>query len=89
MIYPEFKTNLINHYSLRKNDVEKGFAESDFIIEQTYTTTHIEHAYLEPECVIAIPLEGDKGIHIIVSIQNPFTARRIVAGVLGFSLNKV
>lgn len=89
LIHPEFKTNLINHYPLRKGDVEKGFAESDFIIEQTYTTPHIEHAYLEPECVIAIPLEGDKGIHIIGSIQNPFTARRIVAGVLGFPLNKV
>lgn len=87
MIHPEFKTKPINYYPLRKSDVEKGFAESDFIIEQTYTTTHIEHAYLE--CVIAIPLEGDKGIHIIESIQNLFTAQRIVAGVLGFSLNKV
>lgn len=87
MIHPEFKTKPINYYPLRKSDVEKGFAESDFIIEQTYTTTHIEHAYLEPECVIAIPLEGDKGIHIIVSIQNPFTAQRIVAEFLGFLLN--
>ncbi|MCX8056211.1 MAG: xanthine dehydrogenase family protein molybdopterin-binding subunit [Ignavibacteria bacterium] len=88
LIHPEFGTNLIIHHPLRKGDIEKGFADSDFILEQTYTTPHIEHAYIEPECVIAIPL-GDKGIHIIGSIQNPFTARRIVAEVINFPLNKV
>lgn len=88
LIHPEFGSNLIVHHPLRKGDIEKGFAESDFILEQTYTTPHIEHAYLEPECVIAIPL-GEKGIHIIGSIQNPFTARRIVAEVINYPLNKV
>ncbi len=38
--------------------------------------------------MVAIPL-GVKGIHIIGSIQNPFTARRIVAEVIDFPLNKV
>ncbi|MGB9665001.1 MAG: xanthine dehydrogenase family protein molybdopterin-binding subunit [Ignavibacteria bacterium] len=89
LIHPEFGSNLIVHHPLRKGDVEKGFAESEFILEQTYTTPHIEHAYIEPECVTAIPLEGDKGVYIIGSIQNPFTARRIVAEVLGLPLNRV
>ncbi len=89
LIHPEFGSNLIIHHPLRKGDIEKGFAESEFIIEQTYTTPHVEHAYIEPECVTAIPLEGDKGIKIIGSIQNPFTARRIVAEVINFPLNKV
>lgn len=88
LIHPEFGSNLIVHHPLRKGDIDKGFAESDYILEQTYTTPHIEHAYIEPECVIAIPL-GEKGIHIIGSIQNPFTARRIVAEVIDFPLNKV
>lgn len=88
LIHPEFGSNLIIHHPLRKGDVEKGFAESDFIIEQTYTTPHVEHAYIEPECVTAIPL-GENGIHIIGSIQNPFTARRIVAEVIKYPLNKV
>ncbi len=89
LIHPELGTNLIVHYPLRKGNVEKGFQESDFILEETYTTPNVEHAYIEPECVIAIPLEGDKGIRIIGSIQNPFTARRIVAQTLNFPLNKV
>ncbi len=88
-IHPEYEDNLIVHYPLRKGDVEKGFQESDFIHEETYTTQFIEHAYIEPEAVLAIPLEGNKGIKIIGSIQNPFTARKVVAQVLDWPLTKV
>jgi CO/xanthine dehydrogenase Mo-binding subunit len=89
LIHPQFNTNLITHYPLRKGNIEKGFKESDEIIEQTYTTQLVEHAYLEPECVIAVPGEGNFKIKIIGSIQNPFTARKVVASVLGFGLNEV
>ena len=89
LIHPELGSNLIVHYPLRKGDVDQGFSDSEEIIEQTYTTPHIEHAYIEPEAVIAIPLEGNYGMKIIGSIQNPFTTRKIVAQVLGLPLTKV
>jgi len=89
LIHPEKESNLIVHHPLRKGDIKIGFQSSDHILEQTYTTQTIEHAYLEPECVLAYPREGNKGIHIIGSIQNPFTTRRIVAEVLGWPLNKI
>jgi CO/xanthine dehydrogenase Mo-binding subunit len=88
-IHPQYENNLIVHYPLRKGDIEKGFKESDFFHEETYTTQLIEHAYIEPEAVLAIPLEGNKGIKIIGSIQNPFTARKVVASVLNWPLTKV
>src|SRR5262249_34827639 len=40
--------NLTKHIPIRVGDVEKGFAESDLLIEETYSTQPIEHAYLEP-----------------------------------------
>lgn len=89
IIHPQYEDNLIVHYPLRKGDVEKGFQDSDFIHEEAYSTQFIEHAYLEPEAALAIPLEGDKGIKIIGSIQNPFTARKVVAQVLDWPLTKV
>lgn len=88
LIHPELGSNLIIHHPLRKGNIEKGFAESDHILEQTYTTQLIEHAYIEPEAVIAIPL-GQNGIKIIGSIQNPFSARRIIAAVVNLPLDKV
>ncbi|RPH92274.1 xanthine dehydrogenase, partial [candidate division KSB1 bacterium] len=89
LIHPDLNSNLINHYPLRKGDVEKGLAESEFILEETYSTQCIEHAYLEPECVTAVPREGNRGVDVVGSIQNPFTTRRIVAEVLNLPLNRV
>ncbi|MCF8240528.1 MAG: xanthine dehydrogenase family protein molybdopterin-binding subunit [Melioribacteraceae bacterium] len=88
LIHPEYKSNLIVHYPLRKGNVDSGFSNSEHILEQTYTTQNIEHAYIEPECVTAIP-QIDNSIKIIGSIQNPHTTRRIVAAVLGISLSQV
>jgi len=89
LIHPEIGTNLIVHHPLRKGDAEKGFAESDEILEQSYTTQLIEHSYIEPEAVIAVPMGSSQGVKIIGSIQNPFTTRRFVANVLDLALTKV
>ncbi len=89
LIHPELESNLIIHHPLRKGDIEKGFSECDFIIEQTYTTPHIEHAAIEPETVIAIPLEKKNSVKLIGSIQNPHSARNVVSSVLGLPLNRV
>lgn len=89
LIHEEAGSNLIVHHPLRKGNIEKGFAESDFVLKQTYSTQLIEHAYIEPEAVIAIPMGHSKGIKIIGSIQNPFSTRRIVAAVANLPLAKV
>ncbi|MCB0284798.1 MAG: xanthine dehydrogenase family protein [Calditrichaeota bacterium] len=89
LIHEQYKDNLIVHYPLRKGDIEKGFSECDHILEQTYTTPFIEHGYIEPEAVIALLREGNKGVHIIGSIQNPHTTQKVVATVLGWPLAKV
>lgn len=89
LVHEQFEDNLVVHYPLRRGDVEKGFAESDFIMEELYNTQLIEHGYIEPEAVIALPLEGNKGVKVIGSIQNPHSTRKVVASVLGFPLTKV
>ncbi|NWF49444.1 MAG: xanthine dehydrogenase family protein [Ignavibacteriaceae bacterium] len=89
LIHPEFENNLIIHYPLRKGNIEKGFADSDYIIEQTYRTAFVEHAYIEPEAVIAIPQETPNSVKIVGSIQNPFTCRKVVASVLNYPLANV
>jgi CO/xanthine dehydrogenase Mo-binding subunit len=89
LVHEELGSNLIVHHPLRKGSVEKGFAESDFVMEQTYSTQFIEHAYIEPETVIAIPLGPSKGVKVIGSVQNPFSVRRLLAAVLNLPLTKV
>ncbi|MBU1681017.1 MAG: xanthine dehydrogenase family protein molybdopterin-binding subunit [Bacteroidetes bacterium] len=88
LIHPELGSNKIVHYPLRKGDVDKGFGESEYILEEEYSTPLIEHAYIEPECVTAF-IEPNGGIKIIGSIQNLHTTRRVVASVLNYPLAKV
>jgi len=89
LIHPENKSNLINHYPLRKGDVEKGFIESDIILERTYTTPAVEHAYIEPECITAVPDFRRDVYKIYGSVQNPFTCRRLVAAVMNVPLTNI
>ncbi len=89
LLHPELNTNLIIHYPLRRGNIDKGFEESDYVIEQKYKTGYQEHAYLEPECVIAIPGTREHDVEVVGSIQNPFTARNVVAAVVGTSLSNV
>ena len=47
--------NLLKHIKVRHGEVERGFAESDLIVERVYRTPMTEHAFLEPECAVAVP----------------------------------
>jgi CO/xanthine dehydrogenase Mo-binding subunit len=81
-------TNEFVHHKVRKGDIAKGFAESDFIIERRFKTQFIEHSYIEPEAVLAEPSEQG-GVRIVGSVQNLFSSRRSVAEALSLPLNKV
>jgi CO/xanthine dehydrogenase Mo-binding subunit len=73
---------------LVKGDVEKGFAEAEVIVENTYHTSFQEHAYLEPETVVAVP-GGDGRITVYASCQSPFHIRGHIAANLGLPASRV
>jgi CO/xanthine dehydrogenase Mo-binding subunit len=85
-IHPE--GNVFVHHKVRKGNIEKGFAASDFEIQRRFRTQFIEHSAIEPEAVLAEPGEHG-GVRIIGSIQNPFSSRRSVAAALNLELNRV
>ena len=78
--------NLLKHIKVRHGDVEQGFAEADVIVERTYRTPMTEHAFLEPECSVAVPAGYDAEhakLTIYVGSQIPYSDRRQVAKSLG------
>lgn len=89
VIHQEYPDNIIVHHPVRKGDVEKGFAEADVVIERTYRTQFVEHAYIEPEAALAVPEPAEGSVTVYGSIQNPYSARRAVAGALAVPLTKV
>jgi xanthine dehydrogenase molybdenum-binding subunit len=80
--------NLLKHIKVNKGDIQKGFEEAEVIIEDTFFTPTFEHAFMEPECSIARPLDDGK-IEVIVGSQIPYSDREQVAEALDLPLEKV
>ena len=66
----ETPTNVLVKLERGRGDVEKGFAEADLIVEETYTTPHQHQAYLEPHSVL-VDVEEDGTLQIWMSCQLP------------------
>ena len=82
------KGNLLKHIKVRKGDIEAGFAESDVVLEHTFHTQTTDHAFMEPECSIAVPTD-DGRMEIYVGSQIPYEDRRQVAEVMGWEEERV
>ncbi|RME86940.1 MAG: aldehyde oxidoreductase [Anaerolineae bacterium] len=80
--------NLLEHIKVRKGDVEIGFAEADVVLERTFFTPTYDHAFLEPECSIAVPTE-DGRMEVYVGSQIPYADRAQVARALGWPQERV
>ena len=77
------------NFKVRKGDVEAAFAQCDRIIEREYNTHPVEHAYMEPEAVVAVPDYGTTEMTVYASCVNPFFTRHWVADALGVQRTKV
>jgi len=64
------KGNILFTRKVVRGDIKKGFAASDLIIEETYETRMLEHAYLEPEAGVAYRDETGCVV-LLVTTQNP------------------
>jgi CO/xanthine dehydrogenase Mo-binding subunit/aerobic-type carbon monoxide dehydrogenase small subunit (CoxS/CutS family) len=80
--------NVTKHIPIRVGDVDKGFAESDLVVEETYSTQAIEHAYLEPEAGLAY-LDHDGVVTIVSPDQNITHHRHMLARIIAKPISKV
>jgi len=74
-------------HNFGKGDVEKAFAESDKIYEETFNTGYQEQAYLETQGMIAQLINGRMEVH--GSLQCPYYVHGAVAKALGLTPDKV
>ena len=68
-------------------DIEKGFAEADAIVDETYQTSQVQCTPLEPHVCYG-HIEGGRLV-LSCSTQVPYHVRRIVAKVCAIPENKV
>jgi CO/xanthine dehydrogenase Mo-binding subunit/aerobic-type carbon monoxide dehydrogenase small subunit (CoxS/CutS family) len=88
VLHDGFPNNITKHVKIRKGNAEAGFAASDLIVEETYRTQPIEHAYLEPEAGLAY-VEPDDTVTVFSPSQNITHHRHMLARILNRPINKV
>ena len=69
-------------------DIEKGFAESDVVVEDTYVIPRVHQTYMEPHVSVASADSSGK-ITVWASTQGPFAIRSGIAGTLGIPLTQI
>jgi CO/xanthine dehydrogenase Mo-binding subunit len=82
------KGNLLCQRDIVRGDVEKGFSEADLVIERTYSTSMLEHTYLEPDAGLA-GIDEDGRITVYASTQNPHYDHSEIVTSLGLDPSKV
>jgi len=89
LVHESHGSNIVNTHVVRRGDVEAGFHEAEFVIEETFQTQTIEHGYMETEAAICVPRSTDGVIEVYGSMQHPFSTRRFVAACLGTDLSEI
>ncbi|MCD4793612.1 MAG: xanthine dehydrogenase family protein molybdopterin-binding subunit [Bacteroidales bacterium] len=79
--FPKAKTNIAHWRKIRKGEVEKGFEEADYILDDTYEVPRYSHCAIEYHVAIG---KYDKSGRLTVwaSSQSPHTQRHLFAEAL-------
>jgi CO/xanthine dehydrogenase Mo-binding subunit len=78
LVHEEKGSNIGTHEKVTRGDVAEGFAQSDEIVEDTFTFPMVYHYAMEPHSVIA-HCSGNDEITVWSSAQHPFQVRGDIA----------
>ncbi|HAT89473.1 MAG TPA: selenium-dependent xanthine dehydrogenase [Roseburia sp.] len=79
--------NIVSHQHLVRGDVDSAIKEAAYVVTEHFETPWTEHAYMEPECCIAMPHED--GVFMYSSDQGVYSIREECALMLGLPEEKV
>lgn len=80
--------NIASKEYLRRGDVNQAFKDAAHIVSRKYFTPFNDHAFLEPECAIAMP-DGDGGLHMYTGSQSVYDERHETARMLKIPEDKI
>jgi CO/xanthine dehydrogenase Mo-binding subunit len=84
-VYPEPGTNVCDRELIRKGDVQKGFSESDVVVEGRYVLPQSDHIAMEARSAQA-SITADGTVLIRTSSQSPFEVQKTISKL--FSLDE-
>jgi xanthine dehydrogenase molybdenum-binding subunit len=87
-VHDDVENNLLVDGLKQNGNLEKAFAESDYIYEDTYNTQAVSHCSIENAISYAY-VDTEDHIVIVTSTQVPHTCRRVVAQALDIPVGTV
>ena len=87
LIHEDRDDNICSHESVRRGDVQEGFAQSELVVEDNFTFPMVYHYAMEPHSVIAY--WSDEEVAVWSSAQHPFQVRSDIAKVFRIPVSRV
>jgi CO/xanthine dehydrogenase Mo-binding subunit len=81
-------SNVAEHLTMGRGDVQQGFAEAEVVIERTFRTQTVHQGYIEPDAEAAWVRE-DGSVVVWANTQTTFTQRHELAVLLQIPLHKI
>lgn len=91
LVCDDCKNNILSKSELSLGDTKKAFANAKYISKGVYKTQRIEHAFIEPECCVAMPIEtyGEKGLIVYSQSQGVYEDRKQIAKITGLKEQRI
>ena len=82
-------SNVLSRSEYTRGDVDAQFASSAFVVNETFNTQRIEHAFLEPESTLAVPNSDNGTMHVYSGGQGVWDDRDQICALLDIPTDKV
>jgi selenium-dependent xanthine dehydrogenase len=82
LVFETDEHNVQAHKYVSRGDAQGAIARSKHVLHRRFQTPWTEHAFLEPECCVALPLENG-GVKLLTTDQSAHTTQHECAAMLG------
>ena len=82
LVFDEEESNVQAYKHVSRGDAETAIKNSKYVLTEHFSTPWTEHAFLEPECCVALPLDNG-GVKLLTTDQSAHTTMHECASMLG------
>lgn len=75
--------NLLAHKHVSRGNADEAIKKSKYVLKENFRTPYTEHAFLEPECAVAMPDKEGEGVLIYSTDQGVYDTQRECSIMLG------
>ena len=82
LVFETDENNIQAYKHVSRGNAEAAIAQAKYVITEHFSTPWTEHAFLEPECCVAYPIENG-GVRLLTTDQSSHTTMHECAAMLG------